>query len=210
MKNIFKYLFLLTITLATTTSCVKDDDFEIPSIRVPFFNEDFETATNNTDLDFADWTNFAEQGTWKWREKTFTSSGVTNSYAEFSGFGSGSAVNEVWLITPAIDITGKSSPVLKFSVAQHHLDVDSPGNSLTPYVSTDYDGTNVLAATWTPLSGANIPNKSVVWYKFLQSTINLTPFEGNIHIAFKFKGSGTDTSLDGAFQVDNVKLFNAN
>lgn len=210
MKNIFKNLFLLTITLVTTTSCVSDDDFEIPTIRNPFFSEDFQTATPNTDLDLTGWTNFAEQGTWLWREKTYTSSGVTNGYAEFSAYGSGSAVNEVWLVSPAIDIAGKSSPVLKFSVAQHHLDVDSPDNSLTAYVSTDYDGTNVLAATWTPLSGTDIPTSSVSWYEFVKSTVNLTPFEGDIYIAFKFKGSGTNTTLDGAFQIDDVKLFNEN
>ena len=206
MKNIFKNLFLLTITLVTTTSCVNDDDFEIPTIRNPFFSEDFQTATTNTDFDFTGWTNFAQQGTWLWREKVYSG----NGYAEFSAFGSGSAVNEVWLVTPAIDISGKSSPVLKFSVAQHHLDVDSPDNSLTAYVSTDYDGTNVLTATWTPLSGTNIPTSSVSWYEFVKSTVNLTPFEGEIYIAFKFKGSGTNTTLDGAFQLDDVKLFNEN
>jgi hypothetical protein len=205
MKNRLKYLFLLTITLVTATSCVNDDDFEIPSIRNPFFSEDFQTATTNTDLDFTDWTNFAEQGTWKWREKTYSG----NGYAEFSAFGSGSAVNEVWLVTPAIDIAGKSNPVLKFKVAQHHLDVDSPDNSLEVFVSTDYDGTNVLAATWTVLN-ADIPTSSVSWYEFVQSTINLTPYNGEIHIAFKFKGSGTNTTLDGAFQVDDVLLFNEN
>ncbi len=206
MKNIFKNLFLLTITLVTTTSCVNEDDFEIPAIRVPFFEENFDTATTNTDFDFTDWTNFAQQGTWKWREKVYSG----NGYAEFSAYGSGSAVNEVWLVTPAIDIAGKSSPVLKFSVAQHHLDLDSPDNSLTAYVSTDYDGTDVSTATWMPLSGTNIPTSSVSWYEFVKSTVNLTPFEGEIYIAFKFKGSGTNTTLDGAFQLDDVKLFNGN
>ncbi|HMQ43669.1 MAG TPA: DUF5689 domain-containing protein, partial [Mariniflexile sp.] len=41
--------------------------------------EDFQTATNNTNLDFAGWTNFAQAGTWLWREKVFSG----NGYAEF-------------------------------------------------------------------------------------------------------------------------------
>lgn len=206
MKNkILKTVLLATLFLGVATSCVNDDDFAIPSVINPFFEEDFNTATTNTDFDFVGWTNFAQQGTWKWREKTFSG----NGYAEFSAFGSGSAVNEVWLVSPAIDITGKSSPVLKVDIAQHHLDVDSADNSLQILVSTDYDGTDVLAATWTALN-ANIPNSSVSWYEFVNSTINLTPFNGEIYIAFKFKGSGTNTTLDGAFQVDNMKLFNEN
>ena len=206
MKNkILKTVLLATLFLGVATSCVNDDDFAIPSVINPFFEEDFNTATTNTDFDFVGWTNFAQQGTWKWREKTFSG----NGYAEFSAFGSGSAVNEVWLVSPAIDITGKSSPVLKVDIAQHHLDVDSADNSLQILVSTDYDGTDVLAATWTALN-ANIPNSSVSWYEFVNSTINLTPFNGEIYIAFKFKGSGTNTTLDGAFQVDNMKMFNEN
>jgi hypothetical protein len=205
MKNIFKTLFLLTITAVVTTSCVKDDDFAIPALKPVFFSEDFQTATNSTDFDFTGWTNFAESGAWKWREKTFSG----NGYAEFSAFGSGSTTNLVWLITPAIDLTGKTSPVLTFKVAQHHLDVDSPDNSLQVLISTDYDGTNVLAATWTTLN-ANIPNSSIAWYKFVKSTINLTPVDGEVYIAFKFKGSGTNTTLDGAFQVDDVLLYNEN
>lgn len=206
MKNkILKSVLLATLFLGVATSCVNDDDFSIPTVINPFFVEDFETATNNTDFDFTDWTNFAEQGTWKWREKTFSG----NGYAEFSAFGSGAAVNEVWLVSPAIDIAGKSNPVLKVDIAQHHLDVDSPDNSLEVLISTDYDGTDVLAATWTTLS-ADVPNSDVSWYEFVNSTISLTPFNGEIYIAFKFKGSGTNTTLDGAFQVDNMKLFNEN
>ena len=82
MKNIFKNLFLLTITLVTTTSCVNDDDFEIPTIRNPFFSEDFQTATTNTDFDFTGWTNFARTRYMVVERKTYIV--VTNGYAEFS------------------------------------------------------------------------------------------------------------------------------
>ena len=205
MKKIIKNILILTSTIVLTTGCVSDDDFDIPKLRVPFFEENFETATNNTNLDLTDWTNFAEDGTWLWREKTFGG----NGYAEFSAFGSGSTSNLVWLVSPAINLNGYSSPILKFSVAQHHLDVDSPDNSLEVLISTDYDGTNVLAATWAAVD-ANIPNSTISWYQFVKSTVALPSTNGNIHIAFKFKGSGTNTALDGAFQVDNILLYNEN
>ncbi len=167
-------------------------------------NEDFQTATNSTDLDITGWTNFSEVGTWKWREKTFSG----NGYAEFSAFGSGSS-NTAWLISPEINLDVAENKGVAFDVAQHHLDVDSPNNSLQVLISTDYDGTNVLAATWTPLQ-ANIPTKDVDWYLFLKSNINLSAYSGKAHIAFKFKGSGTDLTLDGAFQVDNFLFYKLN
>lgn len=177
------------------------------NMLVPFYTEDFQTATNNTNLNILDWTNFSELGTFKWREKTFTDNGVTNGYAEFSAFGSGSAQNVAWLVTPAINFSTFTTRIIKFDVAQHHLDVDSPNNSLQVLVSTDYDGTNVLTATWTPIT-ANLPKKADAWYEFFNSTINISSFSGpNVYVAFKFTGSGTDTTLDGAFQVDNFKAF---
>ncbi len=207
MKNIFRTL-LISFSLLSI-SCVSDDDYVIPNIRTAFFQEDFQTATNNTNADFVGWTNFAEEGTWLWREKTFTSSGETNGYVEFSAFNSGAAVNKVWLITPAQDLSAVDKPFVTFNVCQHHLDVDSPDNSLEVLISTDYDGTDVLGATWTSLNADNLPTMDTDWYDFLRSEINLEAYKGQtVHVAFKFIGSGTDTTLDGAFQVDEVIFFN--
>jgi hypothetical protein len=165
------------------------------------YTEDFQTSTNNTNLNTAGWTNFAEAGTWLWREKIFSG----NGYAEFSAFG-GQALNKAWLISPALDFTGYTNKSVQFKIAQHHLDVDSPNNGLEVLVSTNFDGTNVLAATWVAVP-ANIPTTSTAWYAFLGSNVDLSSYSGTIHVAFKFTGSGTDTTLDGAFQVDDFKAF---
>lgn len=203
MKNIFLKITFAVFAVATLTSC-NEEETAIPTTTVTIANEDFQTAVSNTDLDILGWTNFNETGTWKWREKTFSG----NGYAEFSAFGSGS-VNTVWLVSPEINLDVAENKGVAFDVAQHHLDVDSPNNSLQVLISTDYDGTNVLAATWTPLQ-ANIPTKSVDWYLFLKSNIDLSEYSGKAHIAFKFKGSGTDLTLDGAFQVDNFLFYKLN
>ena len=165
------------------------------------YTEDFQTSTNNTNLNTAGWTNFAEAGTWLWREKIFSG----NGYAEFSAFG-GQALNKAWLISPALDFTGYTNKSVQFKIAQHHLDVDSPNNGLEVLVSTNFDGTNVLAATWVAVP-VNIPTTSTAWYAFLDSNVDLSSYSGTIHVAFKFTGSGTDTTLDGAFQVDDFKAF---
>ncbi|WP_338377574.1 hypothetical protein [uncultured Flavobacterium sp.] len=206
MKNIFiKPIVLMTLSLAVFTSCVKEDDYAIPTVKIPFFQENFQDVTANTDLDIENWTNFAEEGSWKWREKTFSG----NGYAEFSAFGSGATSNIAWLVTPQIDLTNYNKPTLRVDIAQHHLDVNSFENSLEVLISSDYDGTNVLNATWTPLN-ANIPDTSVSWYEFVTSTIDLSSYKEKVYIAFKFRGSGTNTNFDGAFQIDNVLFYNEN
>lgn len=203
MKNIVLKITLVVCSMTTLVSC-SEDETALPTTTVTISNEDFQTAVNSTDLDIASWTNFNETGAWKWREKTFSG----NGYAEFSAFNSGST-NIAWLISPEINLDVAQKKGVAFEVAQHHLDVDSPNNSLQVFISTNYDGTNVLAATWTPLQ-ANIPTKSVAWYQFVASNIDLSAYNGKAHIAFKFKGSGTDTTLDGAFQVDNFLFYKLN
>jgi hypothetical protein len=199
MKNIVLKITLAVFSLITLVSCTEDET-ALPATTVTISNEDFQTAVNSTDLDIASWTNFNEAGTWKWRG---------NGYAEFSAFNSGSSVNTAWLISPEINLDVAQKKGVAFEVAQHHLDVDSPNNSLQVFISTNYDGTNVLAATWTPLQ-ANIPTKSVAWYQFVASNVDLSAYNGKAHIAFKFKGSGSDQTLDGAFQVDNFLFYKLN
>lgn len=181
-----------------------ENDIKLDGERInAFYTEDFQAAIDNTNLNLPGWTNFAESGTKLWREEVYQG----NGYAELSSFGSGNALNVVWLVSPAINLDATSNEVMSFRTAQHHLDVDSPDNSLTVYVSTDFDGTNVLTATWTPVP-VTLPTKDTTWYEFVSSgAIDLSSYSGNIHVAFKFKGSGTNTTLDGAFQVDDLKVF---
>lgn len=178
-------------------------DVMLTGVRsTPFFSEDFQTAVNSTTLNIPYWTNVATVGTKLWQEKTFSG----NGYTELSSFGSGNAVNESWLVSPPIDMDSHTAEVLIFKVAQHHLDVDSPLNSLKVYVSTNFTG-NVTTATWTQITVA-LPTQATPWYQFVSSGgIDLSSYTGNINVAFKFTGSGTVTTLDGAFQVDDFKVF---
>ncbi|MES2812982.1 MAG: choice-of-anchor J domain-containing protein [Bacteroidota bacterium] len=203
MKKYIKRLFVLSVLASAFTACDTEEEFDIPSVRVPYFKEDFQAAVDGTVFDLAGWTNFSEAGTKKWGEEAFSG----NGYAEFSAFNSGSVSNKAWLISPAINVDQYDNDRMTFRVAQHHLDVDSPNNSLQVLISTDFNGTDVLAATWTPVN-ANIPKKAVAWYEFLTSSVDLSGYSGNIYVAFKFTGSGTDLTLDGAFQVDDLLIYN--
>ena len=99
----------------------------------------------------------------------------------------------------------QTNEFLNFQVAQHHL--DSVDNTLEVFVSTDYDGSNVAAATWQPVS-ANLPVPSDSWYAFKDSgLVDLSTYTGTLYVGFKVTGSGNDTTLDGAYMIDDFKVL---
>ncbi|MGB0981955.1 MAG: DUF5689 domain-containing protein [Winogradskyella sp.] len=172
------------------------------ALSTPIFFEDFQDAQDNSNLNTPGWTNFAEQGGELWTEQLFQGVGT----AEFSSFSTGDAVNIGWLISPGIDMDAQTNELLSFKTAQHHLDEDSEDNGIKVFVSTDFDGTNVLAATWEEQT-ATFPNTSNSWYDLIGSgLIDLSGYTGTLHIAFRVTGSGTDSDLDGAFQIDDVAV----
>jgi hypothetical protein len=168
------------------------------------FSEDFPEAeiNYNATFDFEGWTNFAETGTKLWIERDFNNDG----YIQFSPFGSGQASNIGWAITPAITIGPDANAVLSFSSASNF--VDNPDNKLEVFISTNYDGTNVLAATWTQLDAVVADNTTNNYTYIPSGEIDLSAYSGTVHIAFKVTGNGS--TLDGLFQVDKVKVYSNN
>ena len=164
-------------------------------------SEDFQSAIHNTNLDFPGWTNFAEEGAWVWRERVYSG----NGYTEFSTYNSPDDVNIAWLISPGVDLDAQENEFLNFKMAQHHLQSDL--NTVEVFISTDFDGSNVLGATWISVS-ANLPSQSNSWYQFVDSgLIDLSSYSGTLHVAFKVTGSGTDQTLDGAYQLDDFTIL---
>ncbi|PXY45064.1 DUF5689 domain-containing protein [Flavobacterium hydrophilum] len=170
---------------------------------VPFFTEDFQTVSNNVNFALPGWSNIVEKASKLWR--TMVSAG--NGYAEFNTTSTTAAENIAWLISPKINLTGYKNTVFSFRSAQHDLKVDSPLNKLEVYISTNFDGSNVTKATWIKLD-AKVPSLSTPTREFISSGgIDLSAYSGNINIAFKYIGSGKDKTLNGAFMVDDVKMF---
>lgn len=170
---------------------------------VPFFSEDFEKVVDKSNLSLPGWANIVQNGSLFWKGGVYSG----NGYAEFSISGTKVVSNVAWLISPKIDMDLYTKEILTFRTAQHHLDVDSPLNSLEVYVSTNFDGLNVTKATWVPLV-VNLPKQATPWYQFVGSgAVDLSSYKGKINIAFKYIGSGKNLALDGAFQVDDVQIF---
>lgn len=181
-----------------------DKDVKMEGKRnIPFFAEDFQAVKNNVNFALPGWSNVVEKATKLWKSMVYAG----NGYAEFNTTSTTAAENVAWLVSPKINMTGYKNAVLSFRSAQHDLKVDSPLNALEVYVSTNFDGSNITKAKWTKLT-ANFPTLSTPARQFISSGgIDLSAYSGNIHIAFKYIGSGKDKTLNGAFMVDDVKIF---
>lgn len=199
--NMFKSILFTTLILLSFASCTSDNDYKVVQFNPLVFAQDFNVGADNTELILTDWNNYAEVGTAKWKQQIYSG----NGYAEFSSYQSGQASNIAWLISPAINMDAHEGEKLVFQSSQAY--VSSAANSLQVLISTDYDGTNVTAATWTPVN-ATLPTTSATYFEFLKSgEIDLSSYTGNIYIAFKCKGSGTNSALDGSYQIDNIRIF---
>jgi len=171
------------------------------SLFTTVFEEDFETANDNSNLDIPNWTNFAEAGGELWTEQV--SSGL--KFAEFSCASTGDASNIGWLVSPGIDMDAQTSEFLDFQTAKKSI--TSNFNKIEVFVSTDYDGADVLAATWEPIS-ANLVTMGDSSSVFVNSGfIDVSSYIGTLYVAFKVTGAGTDPLLDGTYRVDNVRVL---
>ncbi|MDQ6528435.1 DUF5689 domain-containing protein [Flavobacterium sp. LHD-85] len=171
--------------------------------NTPFFAEDFQSVKNNVNFALPGWSNIVEKAAKLWKSMVYAG----NGYAEFNTTSTTAAENVAWLVSPKINLSGYKNAVLSFRSAQHDLKIDSPLNTLEVYVSTNFDGASVTKAKWTKLE-AKVPTLSTPSREFISSGgIDLSAYSGNINIAFKYIGSGKDKTLNGAFMVDDIKIF---
>lgn len=202
MKN-YKKIILSLLALLPFVGCSPENDIKIAdSTDYKFYEEFLTNTTDGADLNLAGWTNFAQAGTVKWEEGIYSGT----KYAQFTSYQSGQATNIAWLVSPAINMDTMAHETLAFDVAQAY--VSSTANSIELLISTDYDGTNVMAANWTPVT-FNLPSLAYEdRFKYFSSgLVDLSGYTGNIYLAFRCKGSGTNTSLDGTYELDNIRIF---
>jgi hypothetical protein len=205
MKNIFNKLLLAGLIAGLATGCVDEDDTQLSDHLPVDFAADFNVGADGTILTWPDWINYAEAGDALWTIQRFSS----NGYAEFSSFQSGDLVNIGWLVSPAFELAENNTKKLRFQASQSF--VSSSANKLEVLISTDFDGNpdNITSATWTPLQ-ANLPGTDAEYFLFFDSgIIDLSAFSGTAHIAFKVTGSGTNTALDGSYQIDNPSVYDS-
>ncbi|MCC6372169.1 MAG: choice-of-anchor J domain-containing protein [Bacteroidia bacterium] len=137
------------------------------------------------------WTKQNVSGTIDWTTATFGG----QTFAKISNFVSSANVPcETWLISPAINLSSSTAPMLSFNNAYKFT-----GDALEAYVSTNYTSGLPSTATWTKvnftLSSGN--------YVFVSSgLIPLSAYKSaTTRIAFKYKGTAADGST---WEIDDV------
>lgn len=194
------------ISIVSLTGCSPENDIKNPDFEPLIFSEDFSIgAIDNTVLDITGWENIAEVGTAEWKAQVYSG----NAYAEFSAFRYApevpDPVNIGWLVSPSINMDANEGEILQFQSSMSY--VTSSANTLEVLIATDYDGTNLTTANWQPLP-ATLPTTASTYFEFIKSgEIDLSEYTGNINIAFKVKGSGTNTALDGSYQIDAIRIY---
>jgi len=211
-NNILKIVFLLALTSSVLTSCVKEDDFDIPVLREVFFLENFESIEdantgNNQFISLDGWSNVSlNGGSERWEARMFSN----NKYAQLSAYGTGETNMDTWLISPAINLDETKNEALSFlyKAAFHN------GNAISVLISEDYDGSNtasaINSATWTDLE-VSFPDFLTSGYPndFSNTgSINISSYNGNVHIAIRYVGSSSGIST--TYQIDDIKLYENN
>lgn len=114
--------------------------------------------------------------------------------------------SESWLVSPAINMKKGKNPVMQFDEAMNFLGTNNIDDFLSVKVSTNFDGSDVSAATWTDLK---ITGRSdgVSWTFYTVDPVSLQQFVGNtVHIAFVYKS--TD-SVAPTYEFKNIVVKEA-
>lgn len=162
-----------------------------PGQELPFFQKDFNDGSPTS----GGWTNWSNS-TVLWGTNDIGS--IDGSfYGQCKNYvNSANIPTETWLISPAIDLTGTTAPVLDFVTACNYN-----GAVLQVLVSTDYTGGDPGAATWTALPAAMSPG---TWTWTPSGSLDLSAYSSaNTRIGFKYTGSASDGKT---WELDNIKI----
>jgi len=167
-------------------------------------NEDFESVENYDEITtLGGWTNPLEAGDRTWIAREYGG----NTYAQATAYGSELSEMISWLITPVVNLSNATAPVLTFETATGYHN----GATLEVLISTDYDGSgSPWNYTWTDLNPALANGPSVGYSAFVSSgNIDLSAYKSPVYIAFKYTGAdpdGTASDRTTTWQIDNILI----
>jgi hypothetical protein len=155
------------------------------------FYEGFDAAVNATAFDFEGWQNVALTGTLQWME---FNNGITQ-YVKIDGTGS-AALNYIILPQQTLDNNKMSFTSRAGNLQNAKLEL---------VISTDFDGTNVGAATWTVIP-ANFATAPTSGYGTAQESgeVNISSYSGNAYIAFRYVA---EAGQKANFIIDDILIY---
>jgi hypothetical protein len=192
-----------TIQLYIRTTAEVDFKEERCGIIQPtiIFKEDFTDQLANQNISVNGWISALEEGTLNWRGRMNTNG--DNTYAEMYIFGNSNtdASNKAWMVSPTINLSGNAKKFLSFETQVSYF----THQALKVFISTDYNGMNLPIANWKEIpckiAGSGDGSRWVP-----SGNIDLTSYNGNITLAFRYEGS-KPSGLTSTYRVDNIKVF---
>jgi hypothetical protein len=113
-----------------------------------------------------------------------------------------------WLITPAVNLTSSTAPVLTFDTKAGY----DNGATLEVLISSDYNGSgSPWDFTWTNLNPTLDDGPSNGYSNSFVSSgsLDLSAWKSTVYIAFKYTGAdpaGTADDKTTTWQIDNVLI----
>lgn len=162
-------------------------------LKCPPLNKDFE----DNSITSGGWTMQNVSGTINWTTNSVGSGQGGQYYAQCSNYISPTNYAcETWLISPSVDLTGTTSPVLSFINAYKYS-----GPAMELYISTDYSSGLPSAGTWTTLA-FTASSGNFAWVN--SGNIALSSYKtSNVHIAFKYTGT---SSTGSTWEIDDIAI----
>lgn len=163
------------------------------------FNLNLDGVADKTNFAQEGWINFSEKGknTWFVQKEKFTE----NMYVGASNYNTGADMLS-WIISPEIDATEQKTMSIK--TAMHHWNHATGESPIQFFYSEDFNGTDVLSATWKVLTIDNIADSSSKDWAWVNSEKIELPKGNKIHIAIKYSATAEKTS---AYLLDNFKVY---
>jgi hypothetical protein len=128
-----------------------------------------------------------------------------NYGAVMSGFSGGNNANEDWLISPAINLTGAASGILRFTHAINKGDVATVASDHTVWISKTYTSGAPAPADWVQLTVPGYPTGTD--WTFVSSGDVVIPAaylgQTNVRIAFKYLSTASQSA---SWEIKGVKV----
>ena len=159
-----------------------------------YFNQ-----TLTSQASFSTFTAYSVEGSQVWH----FDSAHSNYGAQISGYENGTSyANEDWFISPAIDLSASTNPVVTFEHSRgpaNSINVGVNEGYYTVWVSNDYQSGDPTEAEWTELTGVVHGTTAWGWVSSGRLAIPEAYKTSSCRVAFKYK------SIDGASATWEVK-----
>ncbi len=138
ITSIFLLVFL-TVQFVFVSIGSAQSNGVIPILTADFDDEGFKQG----------WTMQTLQGHSYWSKETYNE----NSYMQISGYKATGQDIETYLISPKIDFDAYDNEALTFKTKNGYY----RGSTLSVWLSTDYNGSNMSTAIWLPFNYRGLP-----------------------------------------------------